>query len=278
MPALMRGSRVGDDGWADRAAGSSTFRNAARAGYLATGVLHFLLAYVIVMLALRANSSRVSADPSGALATLAGGIGGAPILWTVCAAFAGIGLWRVVETVIGTHPSHQLAGDRSRSERLKAAGQAVVYFALAFSAAQFAMGTGTSSGPQNVGLSAELMQTLWGRGALIVVGAVLLVIGVYHVYKGFARTFLDDLAVSGTPAIVFLGMTGYVAKGFAIGGAGAMVLAATVWSEPAKASGLDAAVGALSHTALGQALLIVAATGLVAYGFFSFAASRLARL
>lgn len=274
----MPGPRVGDRGWADRATGSGVFRNAARTGYLATGVLHFLLAYVIARLALRANSPGVSADPSGALATLAGGIGGAPILWTICVAFAGIGLWRLAETVIGTHPSHQRAGDRRGSERLKAAGLAVVFFVLAFSAAQFAMGSGSSGGEQTVGLSARLMQSGLGRGTLIAVGAVIVVIGAYHVYKGFARTFLDDLTISGTPVIVALGMTGYVVKGVAIGGAGAMVLVATVWSDPSKASGLDAVAGALSQTALGQVLLILAAIGLIAYGFFSFAASRLARL
>lgn len=264
-------------GLADRATDSDAFRLAARTGYVATGVIHLLLAYIILRLALRAGSA-VSADQSGALATLAGGSAGAPVLWIVCVAFAGIGLWRLAEIVTGTHPTQQRADDRRGFERLKAAGLAVIYFALAFSAAQFAAGTGKSSGEQNVGLSARLMQSGLGRVALIVAGATIVVIGGYHIYKGVARTFLNDLTVSRAPLVNVLGVTGYVARGVAIGGAGAMVIVATVRSDPAKASGLDAAVGALSQTPFGKAALVVAAVGLIAYAFFSFASSRLARL
>jgi hypothetical protein len=263
---------------ADRATDSAAFRIAARTGYLATGILHLLLAYVIVRLVLRAGSAGVSADQSGALATIAGGIAGVPVLWVVCVAFVGLGLWRLAEIVTGTHPTDQRAGDRAGFERLKAAGLAVIYFALAFSAAQFALGAGRNSGEQNVGLSARLMQSDWGRGTLVAVGVAVVAIGGYHVYKGVAKTFLNDLDVSGSPVINVLGVTGYVTRGAAIGGAGVMLIVATVRSNPAQASGLDAAVGALSQTSGGKAALIIAAAGLVAYGFFSFASSRLARL
>ncbi|MCG5431527.1 DUF1206 domain-containing protein [Mycobacterium sp. MYCO198283] len=270
---------VGDvDGAMDRAAGNRAFRVAARAGYLATGVLHLLLAYIVVRLTISADRSLPSADQSGALATMAAGRGGAAMLWATCAAFAAIGLFRAAEIVTGTHPNDQRADDRRAFERLKAAGLAAVYFALAWSAAQFAMGGGTSAGAQNAGLSARLMQSGAGRIALIGLGALIVVIGGYHVYKGVARTFVHDLTVQGGPVVVPLGVTGYVARGIAIGGVGVLVILATLRSDPAQAAGLDVAVKLLGQTSWGKAFLVLAALGFVAYGAFSFASARLARM
>jgi hypothetical protein len=151
-----------------------------------------------------------------------------------------------------------------------------VYLVLAFSAAKFAMGSGQSSSRQNAGLSAQMMQSGWGIAALIVVALVLAGVGGYHVYKGATKGFLDELTISGGSAITWIGVVGYVAKGLVLIGVGILVVVATMTSDPAKASGLDAAVKTLGTAPFGKILLIVAALGIAAYGVYGFIRSRYA--
>jgi hypothetical protein len=60
--------------------------------------------------------------------------------------------------------------------------------------------------------------------------------------------------------------------------AGISVIVATYVSDPAKATGLDAAVKSLGHARFGGAILIVAAAGFAAYGLYSFALARYSRM
>ncbi len=70
-------------------------------------------------------------------------------------------------------------------------------FAIAFSAAGFAMASGQQSSQQNAGLSAQMMQSGWGKTILILVALGLVAVGGYHVYKGASKKFLKDLRVHG---------------------------------------------------------------------------------
>ena len=147
------------------------------------------------------------------------------------------------------------------------------------SAAQFALGHGQSSGQQNAGLSARLMGSTGGKALLVVVGLVVIAIGGYHIYKGATRRFLDDLKRGGdSPLIVWSGVIGYVAKGAALTGAGVLVIVAAVRADPAKATGIDGAVKTLAGLPAGQLLLVLAAFGIAAYGFYSFVMARHARM
>ena len=108
-------------------------------------------------------------------------------------------------------------------KRAKSLGLAIVNFAIALSAARFAMGSGQQSSQQNAGLSAQLMQSGWGKALLIAVALGLVGVGGYHVYKGASKKFLKDLRVSGGTGITAVGVTGYVAKGLVLAGAGVLV-------------------------------------------------------
>jgi hypothetical protein len=204
------------------ARGNVWFERAARAGFAASGVLHLLIAFIVVL--------------------------------------AALGVWYLVETFLGD----------DAKDRVKSAAVGVVYLALAASAAKFAMGSGTSSGQRNAGLSAQMMQSGWGKALLVVVALVVIGVGGYHAYKGATRKFFKDLDVSGGTAVTWIGTVGYVAKGLVLIGAGILVLVATFTADPAKASGVDAAVKTLGAAPFGKFLLLVAAVGLAAYGAYGF--------
>ena len=257
------------------------FENAARAGFAISGVLHLLIAYIVLQLALGGPAPSGNADQSGALATLAGQTGGAVMLWVAAVGLVALGLWRLAETVLGSHPgeaSRRRSDDDGAVKRVKAFALAVVYFAMAVAAARFAMGSGKSTSRENAGKSAQLMQSGWGRAALIVIGLVVIGIGGYHVYKGVSKKFEKDLKVSPGRWITAIGVGGYTAKGLVFIGAGILVLVATLRFDPSKATGIDGAVKTLGEAPFGKFLLILAALGIAAFGAYSFVRGRYARM
>jgi hypothetical protein len=260
----------------DKATDNGAFQYAARAGFAVSGVLHLLLGYIVLRLALGTGGN---ADQSGALATLADQTGGQVMLWIAAVGLFALGLWHLAEAVVGSKPSERSGNDDSPAwKRAKSVGLAVANIAIAFSAMRFAMGSGQSSGRQNSGISAQLMQSGWGKAVLVAVGLGVLGVGGYHVYKGVSRKFYKDLRVSGGTGITAVGVAGYVAKGLVLAGAGILVIVATWVADPAKASGLDAAVKALGEAPYGKFLLILAALGIAAFGLYSFVRSRYGRL
>ena len=261
-----------------KATDNKAFEYTARAGFAASGVLHLLVAFIILQLAFGSGGN---ADQSGALATLAKQPGGALMLWIAAVGLVALGLWRVGEAVIGSKPgerSGQQQDDSPAWKRAKSLGLAIINFAIAFSAARFAMGSGQSSGQQNSGLSAQLMQSGLGKTLLIAVGLGVATVGGYHVYKGASTKFLKDLRVSGGRGITAVGVTGYVAKGLVLTGVGLLVIFASLTTDPSKAAGLDAAVKTLGQAPFGKLLLILAALGIAAFGAYSFVRSRYGRM
>ncbi len=267
-------------GVVDRATDSDAFEYLARAGFAISGVLHLIVAFIVLRIAFGSGGN---ADQSGALATLAKQPGGTLMLWTAAIGMAALALWHVAEAIVGKHPGERSRAQQDREDRpawkrAKDIGVAILYFAIALSAARFAMGSGQSSGQQNSGMSAQLMQSGWGKTLLIAVGLGVAAVGGYHVYKGASTKFLKDLRTSGGTGITAVGITGYVAKGLVLTGAGLLVIFASLTTDPSKAAGLDAAVKTLGQAPFGKFLLILAALGLAAFGAYSFVRSRYGRM
>ena len=197
-----------DRGVVDKATDNTAFEYTARAGFAASGVLHLIVAYIILRIALGSGGN---ADQSGALATLAGQTGGTVMLWITAVGLFALGLWRVAEALLGSKPGERSGRGQDDSpawKRAKSLGLAIVNFAIAFSAVRFAMGSGQPSSQQNAGLSAQLMQSGWGKAVLIMIGLGVTAVGGYHIYKGASKKFLKDLRVSGGTGITAVGVTG----------------------------------------------------------------------
>jgi hypothetical protein len=220
------------------------FERFARAGYVASGLLHLIIGYLAIRIALGVDGG--TADQSAALAALAAKPGGIVALWVVVAALVVMGLWRLVETALGrsTDPKSQGASSEVL-DRVNAFALAMVYLAFAYSAFGFARGAGKSTGTQNSATSARLMQTGAGTIALIAGGVIIVAVGGYHVYKGASRSFLDDLNGNSSDLVRRLGMVGYIAKSLVIAGA---------------------------------ALLIAAGLGIITCGLYSFAMARYTKM
>ena len=251
--------------------GSRVLELLARAGYAVSGVLHLVVGVLAVQVATGSAASE-QASQTGALATIARTPGVIALLWFSVVTFAALALWQLAVA---------LSGSLETGDRWKAAGKAVLYAALGFLALQVLTGSSGGSG-QEESLTATLMQSTAG---VLLVGAVGLGIvagGVYHVAKGWRKTFLEDLRVGTTGtvgrAVVQLGRVGYVAKGAALGVLGALFVVAAVQHDPEQAGGLDAAFATVAAQPFGAVLVVAMGLGFAAYGLYSFARARYARM
>lgn len=246
----------------------------ARAGFAASGLVHLLLGYLAIRVALHQGGK---SDQSGALAQVAKLPGGTIILWLTVIGLFALGLWLVIQAVLGIGSSSKKRWVRS----LVSASKAAAYVALGLTAAQTALGSATSSTSTSTNASASILTLPGGRILLVVVGLIAIGVGAYFVVKGSRRKFLDDIALpSGSTgrAITGLGILGYVAKGIAVFVVGILFIVAAATLDPQKASGLDGALKALAALPFGQVILIAVGVGLICYGAYSFARARFARL
>jgi hypothetical protein len=246
-------------------AGNNPFvERGARLGFAASGLLHLLIAWVALQVAWTGTGQ--SADQNGALQTLAGSGVGRALLWVTVVGFAALGLWQITEAV----------ARRDTGDRVKAAGKAVVDLVLAWTALSVVRGTGGSGG--GGGVTATLMSSTGGRVLIALVGLGVVAVGGYHVVKGWRRKFLEDLRESPGRWPVVAGRVGYVAKGLALVVVGGLLVLAGVNSNAAQAQGLDAALRTVAALPLGTALLTATALGFAAFGVYSFARARHARV
>lgn len=75
-----------------------------------------------------------------------------------------------------------------------------------------------------------------------------------------------------------LARAGYVAKGVALGVVGVLFMVAAATNDPEEAGGLDAALRSLLELPAGTALLTAVGLGITAYGVYSLARARYARV
>jgi hypothetical protein len=245
---------------------------AARAGYATSGLLHVLIGWVTLQVAFGGGGK--SADQSGALAQLAGNGLGRALLWVSVVGFLGLALWQVADALIG-HPG---VGAGVWGDRAKAVGKALVYFALSWTAFVFARGGSNSSRSQSVDFTQSLLEKPGGRILVVVVGLAIVAVGGYHLVKGARKTFLRDLRDHPGQWATRAGQVGYIAKGVALAIVGFLFVSAGLHRRPQEASGLDGALKSLRDEPFGTGLLTVMAVGFAAYGLYSLARARHAKL
>lgn len=261
---------------AEQAGQSRTLRFLARFGYVGSGLVHLLIAWIAGQVAL--GSSSGEADEAGALEQLGASPGGAVLLWVCVGGFAALAVWHLVEAIVPHRgPAREQVVDRGKS-----VGKGILFGVLGWTAVRMLTGTGADSGETTTEATGTLMSAPAGRWLVGAVGVVVLAVGAYHVYKGVSRNFVRDLEATGqrevTRAVEVLGVVGYVAKGAALGVMGGLIGVAALQADPDQPTGLDAALKTLRDQPLGEVMLLLVALGLAAYGLYSFARARYASM
>lgn len=259
------GRQARDSEWVD---------HAVRFGMLAYGLVHVLIAWLAVQLALGDRGESVSGK--GALAELARQPFGRLVVWFVAAGMVLLVIWRLVELVWGHRDED---GADLWQSRWVDAFKACVYGALGYAAISVAARGGGSSGDKSETISARLMSHDWGVWLVGLVGVAVLGYGVGLVWRGLSEKFREHLEAEGQTgdsgrAYVLVGKVGYVAKGSAIGVVGALFGWAALTHDPDKSGGLDDALRTVLEQPYGPVLIVAIAAGFACYGAFCLARAR----
>jgi hypothetical protein len=265
-------------GMAEQAGDSTSLEWVARAGLIAYGVVHLLIGWLAAQIAWSASDSK-SADPSGALTTLADQPFGKILLWLVAVGLVALALWQASEAIWGCRTSE--GAERARKQ-LASAARAVIYAALGVSAALVALGSGSSSSQSQKQATSGVLAWPGGRVIVVVAGLIIIGVGVAHVVKGVKKSFVEEIDTSSMSpvareGVARLGQIGYIAKGVALGVVGGLLSYAALTFDRQK-RGLDGAMQTILAQPFGRFLLTAAALGFVAFGVFAILQSRYRRM
>jgi Domain of Unknown Function (DUF1206) len=246
---------------------------AIRAGLVAYGVVHLMVAWLAAQLALGDKSE--NASNSGALHALAQQPMGGVLIWAVAIGMLLLVVWRLLEFALGYQDE---TDDKKRwRKRAGSLGKAVIYGVLAWSAFKVAVGEGSQGGTDST--TAKIMQMTGGQFIVGAIGLAIIAYGAMLIYRGWTEKFTEHLDAQGQSgkdgsAYVLFGKIGYIAKGVAIAIVGGLFCYAAITHDAKESGGLDQALQTVLEQPFGQLLLIAIAAGIACYGLFCFARAR----
>ena len=250
----------------------------ARAGFAASGVLHFLIGAIAIRLAMGGTGN---ADFSGAVAELASQPAGPFLLWASFAACAALALWQASDAVFDYN---RLPAKKKAGEKAKAAAQALVFAGFALTLVAFARGTGSGNDNRQkaTDLTLAVMKAPGGVALLVLVGTGIVITGAVYAIRGIRKSFEKHLVMPASPpartAVTVLGVAGYVAKGAVLLLTGLLIVIAVVSAHPEDSTGLDGGLKALRDQPFGVYLLAAVGAGLICYGLYMVVRARLAKM
>lgn len=268
-------------GKARRAGNGSTVEAGGRAGFVARGVIYFLVGVLALRIAFGdgGGGGGKTADRGGALTEIAQKPFGSVLLWVLGVALAGMALWRLSEAAFGA------AGPDGHKtvKRLASAGRAVFYAFMSYSVLMFAAGDrGSGSGSsdaQSQDVTAEVLgmpggRWLVGAGGAAVAGAGLWIAGRAALRKYHKHLRMGEMSRIERRAVDITGVFGGASRGLVFAVAGGFAVAAAVKARSGEAKGMDDTLRSFSTTPAGPWLLALVAVGLAAFGLFSLANAR----
>jgi Domain of Unknown Function (DUF1206) len=262
---------------AKHAVESGPIKTLGRVGLIAYGVVHLLVAYLAVRVALGGGAK---ADKTGALQAIAEQPAGRFFLWVLTVGLVALTVWQLAEA--GWGHGYRRPQRKRTIQRLVSLGEAGVAGALAYSSFKVASGKGGKSKGEKTAFVDKVFD--WPAGELLVavVGLGIVAIAVYLVHRGMAKRFVDDLDLAGAEphardAAVRFGQVGWTALGVAYGIIGLLVTYSAATYDPEKATGMDTALKTLAGQPYGSILLLVVAAGLACFGAYCLFDARYRR-
>ena len=248
----------------------------ARFGYATKGVVYGLIGLLAVTAAL--TSGGKSTGTNGALRTIAAQPFGQFLLILIAVGLVGYAIWRFVQAI--KDPDNKGTDAKGIASRIGYAISGLIYGALAFNAALLAIGSASSGGESSKQTwTARLLSQPFGQWLVGTVGAVIIGVGLYYIYKAYRIKFrkklnLRELDYDQEKLIVNICRFGITARGVIFIMLGFFLIQAARQYDASEVQGLDGALQVVASQPYGKFLLAVVALGLVAYGIYMGVQSR----
>lgn len=251
----------------------------ARAGYAAYGTVYALVGVLAAQAALGGGGETASQE--SALRSILAAPMGRVLLGAVAVGLLGYTVWRLLQGVMD--PDNEGAGAKGLAKRADHLLNGVLHGALAFSAAQLALGSGGGGGSSPDDWTARLLAQPFGKWLAVAAGAGIVGAGIYQFYALYRVRFMEHLKPGEMSPrertwTRRVGRVGYAARGVVFSVIGVFLIQAALQSDPEETRGLGGALGTLSRQPLGPYILGGVAVGLVAYGAFMLVVARYRRI
>ncbi len=252
----------------------------ARVGYASRGILYIIIGALAIALAL--GSGGDTTGSRGALQTIAEQPLGTLALIVIALGLAGYAAWRISQAL--TNPERLGSDAKGIVRRLGYAVRALIYGALAVTAARMVMGfsSGDSSG-QTDSYTARVMELPAGRWLVGLAGAVVIAYGIHRLVQAWRADIgkhmrLGEVNGDTRRWIINVSRFGIAARGVVFVLVGWFFVQAAVQYDPSEAGGVSEALTTLAGESYGALLLGVVALGLVAFGVHSILQARYRRI
>lgn len=253
-----------------------------RLGQLAKGFVYVCIGLFTANAAWQGQTD--ASDSRSVLHTIAEQPFGRILLIVVLAGLGCYLLWRLLEALFDAGGRGNDA--KALAMRARSLFIAAVYGGIALSAVRLLLGAGTGgeeSGDSTAqSWTARVMATPFGSWTVILIGAGVIVAGLFMAYRAYSGKFkknlsIDDLSSSARSWLLRISAFGICARALVFVLAGTFLIQAGRQSNPEQARGLTGSLEALHGQPYGRWLFGIAALGLCAYGIYSLLRSRYGR-
>ncbi len=251
------------------------FEPLARFGYGVKGIVYLLVGVLATMVVLGIGGE--TTGTSGVLQNIAQQPFGTILLSIVAAGLICYTLWRFVQA--GVDPEHKGNDASGLLNRLGYAISGVAYAGLAFTALQILFTSGGGGGNSTESWTARLLSQPFGPWLVGAVGAAIIGVGGYQVYRGVSASFrknvkLGHMSDTEETLVMSLGRFGLAARGLVLGIIGFFLIQAAWQFDSDEARGLGQTLQEIVQQPFGPLLLGIVAVGLIAYGLFMMLMGR----
>ena len=245
---------------------------AARLGYVARGLVYISIGIVAVLAA--AGLTPRAEGPLGALEAWGRWKPGVALIWLIGLGLYGFTGWRVLQSVFDA--DNQGRTPKALASRMGQAISGLIYGGLAISIFGLLDAIEDLHEADDQARTREFVADVltWPLGEALVLGLGVFIAGagignmIRAVFGHFARGLTCDARTGAWAGA--LARVGYFGRGLAMLPAGVFMLAAGWHARASEAKSLGGVLQALHHQRLGDAVLVVLAGGLVAFGAFGF--------
>src|SRR5215216_524438 len=247
----------------------------ARLGYATEGAMYTLIGLLAAGVAFGTGDH--ATGQRGALEIIAGSPFGGVLVGLIALGFLGYALWRGVQAI--ADPDGEGTDLKALGKRIGYGVSALVYAALAFSAAGLILGSASQRGGTPDDWTALLLSWPLGRVLVAGVGIAAIGLGLRELYQAYKARFLKYLKLNQMGEKVRKwterwGRLGIAARGIVFGVVGTFLIRAALEYDPQEARGLGGALQTLAQQPFGPWRLGVVSFGLIAYGLFMLAVAR----
>lgn len=251
----------------------------ARLGYASKALVYAIVGVLAILTAV-SHRGRIT-DTSGALRVVLTQPFGTILLMVLAVGLSGYGVWRLLDTFVDPDRNGTSAG--GLITRIGNAVRGIVYGSLGLEAFRLLRGLRGSRGDPAESLSASLLDIPFGELIVGLVGAIVVVYGVWQFTRGVRGKddpHVDWTAIPSGPRSAIRGISrfGVAVRGGLITTLGIFLLRAALTHDPNEAAGPRESLIKLGGIFEGRWFLALIAAGLLAYAIDQAVHARYRRI